>query len=463
MVGTIRDDGIIVGYRGALPVMLAARRMGVENFAVAVDNLPEARLVAGARLFPVENIAELRQVLSGTREPEDWQVRTSETSEQPDVLTDASRIYGMLDETTRYAVLVAAAGSHHIVLDSYQATQNADVAKLLAELLPDLTVEESELTTALYSSAGYAPHEWMTRPPLVSPPSTATVAALIGGGSGGSPGAVSLAHGGILHLADIPKFSVSALDALRRPMDEKSVSVKSHGGTVKYPAGFQLVASMAPCPCGHKENCTDTPLAIRRHSERISGPILDRIEVMASPRQHSGDLPHSDPKLIVALRDQIRDARDRSLAGLKNTPWVTSSQIPGGDLTHLAAPRPDAAKLLEEQLRLGRITVRSADRTLRVAWTIATLNHHDRVTADDIHTALDVSSYARLRNHATSSVRPRHVAVAGVDGGRVKSELVAAERTLGRIPDMFRPESQPQIAFTPNTPTRQSLTPSVAR
>jgi magnesium chelatase family protein len=269
------------------------------------------------------------------------------------------------------------------------------LAERLPGLLPDLDEDAALEVTAIHSVAGPlgGVNAFVRRPPFQAPHHTASAVAVVGGG-GGVPrvGLISLAHRGVLFLDEAPEFERRVLDALRQPLETGIVTVSRAGFNVQLPARFQLIAAANPCPCGPQpgRHCTCTPAVRRRYFARLSGPLLDRLDVRLvldppSAADLAYDAAQAESTAVVA--DRVRIARDRSRQRLSGTPWSCNSDIPGPAL-RTRFPLGDAARPLETALRQGVITARGADRVARMAWTSADLAGRDQPTTDDVATAV---------------------------------------------------------------------------
>ena len=274
------------------------------------------------------------------------------------------------------------------------------LAERLPGILPRLDVAASLAVTSVYSVAGALPpgRPLVTEPPFCGPHHTATKAAIIGGGSGIiHPGAVSLAHLGVLFLDEAPEFGRDVLDALRQPLESGEVVVARSGLTARFPARFTLVLAANPCPCaraaGSRAGCTCTPMARRRYLGRLSGPLLDRVDVKVEllpvgRAELLSDRRFAETSATVAKRVEL--ARERVAFRLAGTPWRLNAQIPGSELRRRFPPASGALTRLERAMELGQISARGVDRVLRVSWTLADLAGKARPTADETGYALSL-------------------------------------------------------------------------
>ncbi|GAA0916624.1 YifB family Mg chelatase-like AAA ATPase [Streptomyces thermoalcalitolerans] len=415
MIGELGLDGRVRPVRGVLPAVLAAADAGYDQVVVPECAAAEAALVPGVSVLGIRSLRQLIAVLTDEPVPEEQPDEHS----RPDLLLAGLRVPGtgaaagmhghdqehdLADVVgqlpARTAVEIAAAGGHHLFLEGPPGAGKTMLAERLPALLPRLTREESLEVTAIHSVAGLLPpgEPLIDRAPYCAPHHSATMQALVGGGPGmARPGAVSLAHRGVLFLDEVPEFGSHALDALRQPLESGHVVIARSAGVVRFPARFLMVLAANPCPCGRFTRrdtlCECPPSAIRRYQARLSGPLLDRVDlrVEVDPVTRS-ELARRDARgeTTAAVADRVRAARERAAARLAGTPWRSNSEVPGRELRSRWHAAPGAMEAAERGLERGVLTARGLDRVLRVAWTVADLAGHDRPDATDVALALQL-------------------------------------------------------------------------
>ena len=396
LMGELGLDGRVRKVRGVLPGLLAARRCGRTSAIVPWQQVGEARLVDGMTVHGVASLDDLVEGLHGRRvvhpAPPPADEAASATTDETPAPLDLADMLGQPE--ARWAAEVAAAGGHHMLLHGAPGVGKTMLAARLPGLLPDLTMPESLEVSALHSLAGDDLNDGLIkRPPYAAPHHNATVAAMVGGGSRvARPGAISLAHRGVLFLDEAPEFAPQVMEALRTPMEAGFVSVARSQGVVRYPSQFQLVMAANPCPCGLAgvpgSSCRCVPSAIRRYNARLSGPILDRIDIHQRMAMVTSLLAKADtgvePTAVVAAR--VAEARSRSERRLHGTGWRRNAEVPG----HIArAGLPEAGlAMAEKQVLKGQLSVRGLDKVARLSWTLADLAGRGRVTVDDVAAAV---------------------------------------------------------------------------
>ncbi|MEO3889836.1 YifB family Mg chelatase-like AAA ATPase [Nonomuraea sp. B5E05] len=397
-LGELGLDGRIRPVRGVLPSVLGAAGHGGATVVVPAANSAEAALVPDVKVVPMSGLRQLVEWLRTGDDPPE--ARTGDIVEPqrsaPVPAVDLSDVVGQ--PVARRALEVCAAGGHNLWMLGPPGTGKTLLAERLPTLLPDLELDHALEVTAIHSVAGVLPPEspMMSRPPFVAPHHTATSAAIIGGGSTVvRPGAVSLAHRGLLFMDEAPEFPRHVLDSLRQPLESGRVTVSRSAGSVTFPARFMLVLAANPCPCAQaddkSETCRCSPTTRRRYLGRLSGPLLDRIDmkvtvVRSSRRELLADRQFVETSKTVAERVLV--ARDRAAKRLAGTPWRTNAEIPSSMLYADYRPGEAAMRPMTSCLDSGILTARGLDRVVRIAWTLADLAGKDRPEEDETTGAL---------------------------------------------------------------------------
>jgi magnesium chelatase family protein len=394
-LGELGLDGRLRPVRGVLPAVAAAVDAGFPDVVVPEADVAEAALVPGARVVGCRTLAEVVHRYGGAATvPEVPPVPALRTA--PGRRSDAGDLADVLGQSqARTAVEVAAAGAHHLLLVGPPGAGKTMLASRLPGLLPDLDEAEAVEVTTVHSVAGtFDPaHGLLRRPPFEDPHHTATSASIIGGGAGvARPGAASRAHRGVLLLDEAPEFPSSVLQTLRQPLEHGEVVLHRARGAARYPARFQLVLAANPCPCGRAVGkglaCTCTSLDRRRYFGRISGPLLDRVDVQVEvPAVRRAELRGTaeDTATVAARVAAARAAQAGRWAG---TPWRVNAEVPGRVLRERLRPDPGMLRLVDEALDRGTLTLRGADRVLRIAWTLADIAGRAAPHAGDVGAAV---------------------------------------------------------------------------
>jgi len=386
-------DGRLRPVRGVLSSLLTARGHDAGRVIVARSNGAEAALVDGLDVRVADNLAQVIAWLAG-RGPALERAEPHDQS-SPGAGPDLCDVAGQA--TAKRGLEISAAGAHHLCLVGAPGAGKTMLAQRLPSVLPTLTDDQALEVTAVHSVAGALPGQGaglIRRPPFQAPHHTATVAALVGGGPGlARPGSISLAHHGVLFLDEAPEFSAHVIDALRQPLECGEVVLARALGAVRYPARFQLVLAANPCPCGRAERtCVCTPHVRRRYQHKLSGPLLDRVDVrieVAPVARADLLLPSATLETSAAVAARVIRARAAAAARWAASGWRVNADVPGSTLRdkpwRLA---PSVLEPAERSVETGMLSARGFDRVLKMAWTVADLAGHSSPDAEDLAEAL---------------------------------------------------------------------------
>ncbi len=382
IMGELSLDGSLQPIKGALPIAISARAQGYEGFILPKQNAREAAVVNNLNVYGVENIKEVIEFFNGERELEPTVVNTREEfyQHQSSFPFDFADVKGQ--ENVKRALEVAAAGGHNVIMIGAPGSGKSMMAKRLPSILPPLSLGESLETTKIHSVAGKLSKNdsLIATRPFRSPHHTISQVAMVGGGSNPQPGEISLAHNGLLFLDELPEFNRSVLEVLRQPLEDRHISISRAKYSLDYPASFMLVASMNPCPCGYYNHptkaCVCNPGQVHRYLNRISGPLLDRIDIQIEivPVPFEKMAEQQSIESSATIRERVIKARKIQEERFSRHPGIyCNAQMESKLLHQYATPDEQGLNLLRTAMTRLNLSARAYDRILKVARTIADL------------------------------------------------------------------------------------------